>query len=171
MFYYDSEGGYELRGLQQAVQTPITAPVDLPVAGTFYPVISLRLKAPINGYPNRLDAIAILTAISILGTANNANYNWQVRASATTTGGTWVDAGTDSALEYKIDGGTVTGGRVLASGFFNSSQQSSVPVDILKEALFSFQLERDGLTGTPFETTLVCASNSAGADVYAGTLS
>lgn len=31
-----SEGGYELRGLQQAVQTPITAPVDLPSpAGTF----------------------------------------------------------------------------------------------------------------------------------------
>ena len=164
-----SEGGYELRGLQQAVQTPITSPVDLPTpAGTFYPVISIRLKSPINGYPNRLDAIVILTAVSILGATNNANYNWQVRASATTEGGTWVDAGIDSALEYKIDGGSVTGGRVLASGFFNSSQQSAVPVDILKEALFKFQLERDGLTQIPYELTLVCASNSVGADVYAG---
>lgn len=158
-----SEGGYELRGLQQAVGTAITSPVNLPIpAGTYYPVISLRLKAS----PNRLDAIVILTAISLLGVTNNANYNWQVRASATTSGGTWVSAGTDSAVEYKIDGGTVTGGRVLASGFFNSSQQSSVPVDILKEALFKFQLERDGLTGTPYELTLVCSA-SMGADVLA----
>jgi hypothetical protein len=159
-----SEGGYELRGLQQAVQTPITAPVDLPTpAGTFYPVLSIRLKSS----PNRLDAIVILTALSIMGIGNGPEYNWQVRASATTTGGTWTSAGVDSAVEYKIDGGTVSGGRILASGFFSSSQQSSASIDILKEALFKFQLERNGLTGTPYELTLVCATNSAGADVFA----
>ncbi len=159
-----SEGGYELRGLQQGVQTPVDSPVDLPTpAGTYYPVISIRLKSS----PNRLDAIVILTAISLLGVTNNANYNWQVRASATTTGGTWVSAGVDSAVEYKIDGGAVSGGRTLASGFLNSTQQSSVPVDILKEALFKFQLERDGLTGTPYELTLVCSTSIAGADILA----
>jgi len=159
-----SEGGYELRGLQQAVNTPITAPVDLPSpAGTYYPVISIRLKSS----PNRLDAIVIMTALSIMGIGNGPEYNWQVRASATTSGGTWVDAGVDSAVEYKIDGGTVSGGRILASGFFSSSTQSSVSVDILKEALFKFQLERNTFTGTPYELTLVCATNSAGADVFA----
>ena len=159
-----SEGGYELSGLQQSVQTPITAPVDLPTpAGTFYPVISIRLKSS----PNRLDAIAILTALSIMGTGNGPQYNWQVRASATTTGGTWTSAGADSAVEYKIDGGTVSGGRILASGFFSSNNQSAASVDILKEALFKFQLERNGLTGTPYELTLVVASDTAGADVFA----
>ena len=158
-----SEGGYELRGLQQAVQTPIQTPVDLPVAGTYYPVISLRLKTS----PNRLDAIAILTALSIMGSGNGPKYNWQLRASATTSGGTWVDAGTDSAVEYKIDGGTVTGGRILASGFLTSANQTTPTVDILKEALFKFQLERNSFTGTPYELTLVCASDTAGADVFA----
>lgn len=159
-----SEGGYELRGLQQAVNTPITAPVDLPTpAGTYYPVISIRLKSS----PNRLDAIVILTALSLMGTGNGPQYNWQMRAAATTSGGTWVDAGSDSAVEYKIDGGTVSGGRILASGFFASTNQSGATVDILKEALFKFQLERNGLTGTPYELTLVCASDTAGADVYA----
>jgi hypothetical protein len=159
-----SEGGYELRGLQQAVGTPITAPVDLPSpAGTYYPVISIRLKSS----PNRLDAIVILTALSLMGTGNGPQYSWQMRASATTTGGTWVSAGADSAVEYKIDGGTVSGGRILASGFFTSSNQSSASVDILKEALFKFQLERNGLTGTPYELTLVVASDTAGADVFA----
>jgi hypothetical protein len=159
-----SEGGYELRGLQQAVQTPITAPVDLPTpAGTYYPVISIRLKSS----PNRLDAIVILTALSIMGKGNGPQYNWQVRASATTSGGTWVDAGSDSSVEYKIDGGTVSGGRVLASGFLSSANQSVGVTDILKEALFKFQLERNGLTGTPYELTLVVASDTAGADVFA----
>lgn len=158
-----SEGGYELRGLQQAVGTAVTSPVNLPLpAGTYYPVISIRLKSS----PNRLDAIAILTAISLLGATNNANYNWQIRASGTTSGGTWVSAGNDSAVEYKIGGGTINGGRVLASGFLNASQQGSVPVDILKEALFKFQLERDGLTGTPYELTLVCSA-SISADIFA----
>ena len=158
-----SEGGYELSGLQQAVQTPITAPVDLPTpAGTHYPVLSIRLKSS----PDRLDAIVIMTALSIMGIGNGPEYNWQVRASATTTGGTWTSAGVDSAVEYKIGGTSVTGGRILASGFFSATKQSSTSIDILKEALFKFQLERNGLTGTPYELTLVCATNSAGADVF-----
>jgi hypothetical protein len=158
-----SEGGYELYGTQQSVETPITSPVDLPTAGTYYPVISLRLKTS----PNRLDAVVILTALSILGVTNNAFYNWQVRANATTSGGTWVGSGSNSAVEYKIDGGAVTDGRVLASGFTGATNQSLSPIDILKEALFKFQLERNGLTGTPYELTLCAAASSNGADIYA----
>jgi len=157
-----SEGGYELRGLQQAAGTPVQTPVDLTTAGTYYTVLSIRLKAT----PNRLDAIVIMTALSILGITNNAVYNWQVRATGTSVGGTWVDAGIDSSVEYKIDGGTYTGGRILASGYLYGSNQGSTPVDILKEALFKFQLERDALTGTPYELSLVASSNSNGADIH-----
>ena len=159
-----SEGGYELYGAQQAVQTPIGVPVDLPSpTGTYYPVISLRLKAS----PDRLDAVVILTALSILGITNNAYYNWQVRTNATTSGGTWVSAGSNSAVEYKIDGGSITEGRVLASGFTAATNQSSAPIDILKQALFKFQLERNGLTSTPYELTLCASTQTAGADIYA----
>jgi len=158
-----SEGGYELRGLQQAIGTPVQTPVDLTTAGTYYTVASIRLKAT----PNRLDAIVIMTALSILGITNNATYNWQVRASGTSNGGTWTDAGLDSAVEYKIGGGTYTGGRILASGYTYGSNQGSTSVDILKEALFKFQLERDALTGTPYELSIVCASDSNGADIHA----
>jgi hypothetical protein len=158
-----SEGGYELRGLQQAIGTPVQTPVDLTTAGTYYTVASIRLKTT----PNRLDAIVILTALSILGITNNATYNWQVRASGTSNDGTWNDAGGDSAVEYKIGGGTYTGGRILASGYTYGSNQGSTSVDILKEALFKFQLERDALTGTPYELSIVCASGANGADIHA----
>jgi hypothetical protein len=151
-----SEGGYELRGLEQAVSIPITAPRTFAVAGTFYPIISIRLKTT----PDRLDAIIILTALSILGGGNGIDYNWQVRASGTTTGGSWVDAGVDSAVQYNITGTSYAGGRILASGFLNASNQASPNLDILKEALFKFQLERNNLTKTPFELTLVAASGT-----------
>jgi hypothetical protein len=90
-----------------------------------------------------------------------------VVASGTTTGGSWVSAGVDSAVEYNITGTSFTGGRILASGWFQGSNQGSSTIDILKEALFKFQLERDTFTSTPFELTLVVATDNAGSDVYA----
>ena len=158
-----SEGGYELRGLQQAIGTPIATPYDLTLADTYYPIISIRLKTS----PDRLDAIVIQTALSVMGLTNNANYNWRVVASGTTTGGTWVSAGANSSVNYNITGTSFTGGRILASGWFQGSNQGSSTIDILKEALFKFQLERDTFTSTPFELTLIIAGDSAGSDVYA----
>ena len=157
-----SEGGYNLNGIQQAVGIPITTPRTLTTAGTFYPIISLRLKTS----PNNLDAIVILTALSVMPIATGA-YNWQIRASGTTTGGTWVSAGDDSAVNYNITGTSHTGGRILGSGFFSASNQGTTQIDILKEALFKFQLERNGLTSTPFEISLVVASNGNGDTVVA----
>jgi hypothetical protein len=158
-----SEGGYQLAGAQQSVGTPITTPKTLTTAGTFYPVVSLRLKTA------RLDAIAILTAVSILGVTNNATYKWEVVSQGTTTGGTWVSAGTNSAVEYNITGTAFTlgTGRVLATGFFQGSNQGSSPVDILKEALFASQLERNPFTPTAYEITLACTASANGAQVLA----
>ena len=153
-----SEGGYQLNGLQQAVSTPITAPRTTSVAGTYYPIVSIRLKSS----PNFLDAVIILTALYMLGTGNGTNYNWKVIASGTTTGGTWVSAGANSAVEYDITGTSFSGGRTLASGYLNSSNQGSQSVDILKEALFKFQLERNTFTSTAFELTLAVTSDGGG---------
>jgi len=159
-----SEGGYELRGLQQAIGIPLSAATAFAVQGTFYPVISIRLKTS----PNRLDAIVILTALSIIGKGSGRFYNWQVVASGTTSGGTWSSAGVDSAVEYNITGTSFTGGRVLASGYLSSSNQASPNLDILKEALFKFQLERNIFTSTPYELTLVAAADdTAQAGMYA----
>jgi len=157
-----SEGGYQLNGLQQAVGIPVTTPRNLAVAGTFYPMVSIRLKTS----PNRLDAIVICTAISVVATSSG-HYNWQVIASGTTTGGSWVGAPGGSSVDYNITGTSFTGGRILASGFFTSTNQGSTQVDILKEALFKTQLERNGLTSTPFELTIVVATDNAGGDILA----
>jgi hypothetical protein len=149
-----SEGGYELRGLQQAVGNDILVPRSMATKGVYYPLVSIRLKQ------TRLDAIVILTAISFLATGNGVNYNWKIIAGGTITTGGWTDAGVDSAVEYTLSGTDLTGGRVLASGFINSSNQGSPSLDLLKEALFKFQLERNGLTNTPEHLTLVAAAST-----------
>jgi len=158
-----SEGGYELRGAQNAVGIPVNTPYTLTTAPTVYPLISLRLKS------TRLDAIIILTALSLMGITNNASYNWKVVLGGTTTGGTWSNLGDDSSVEYKIDGSSFTQGtgRILAGGFADGSRQGSTVVDILKEALFKFQLERNSFTSTAYELTLVCSSEDNGAQMLA----
>jgi len=154
-----SEGGYELRGKQQAVGTPIATPKTLTTADTYYPVISLRLKS------DRLDAIAIITAASFLG-VDSGNYNWRIVAGNTITAGTWVSAGNNSSIEYNLTGTATSGGRVLASGWLSSTNQSAGNIDLLKEALFKFQLERNTFTSTPEVISLVVACDTASADTY-----
>lgn len=154
-----SEGGYEMHGVQQAVITPITAPRTLATAGTYYPIISLRLKT------TALDAIAIISALSIMGVSTGI-YNWKILESCTTTAGAWVSAGTDSAVEYNTTGTDVSGGRTLATGYFTSSTQSSVNTDVLKEALFRFQLERDYFTSDPHEICLAVTASTDTELVY-----
>lgn len=149
-----SEGGYELRGRQNAIGTLITAPKTLATAGTFYPVVSIRLKS------TRLDSIVIPTAVSFLGQGNGINYNWRIITDATVTTGSWTTAGTDSSVEYTISGTAISGGRILAAGYINSSNQGSPSLDILKQALFQFQLERNSLTSTPSTFTLAVAADT-----------
>ena len=159
-----SEGGYQLKGEQRSIGTPITSPRTFAVAGTYYPVVGIRLKS------TRLDAITIISAISLLGIGNGKNYAWRVaNGGATITGGSWVDASADSSVQYNITGTSVSGGRVLATGYLNSSNQASPALNILKEALFANQLERNGLTGVPYEFVLEVAvsTTSGGEGVYA----
>jgi len=135
----------------------------LTATGVQYPIVSIRLKSS----PNRLDAIVIPTAASILGDGNNAVFAWELKNATTTSGGTWTSAGATSSVEYNLSGVSSSGGRSLARGYVSSTTQSNNSLDILKAALFQFQLQRDGLAGTPEEFSLLVETKTAGDDVYA----
>jgi len=159
-----SEGGYELRGSQLSAGTSILSPRTFAVAGTYYPIATIRLKS------TRSDAVVIPTAVSLLGLGNGKNYQWRVlNGGVTTTGGSWLTAAADSSVEYNITATSASGGRVLASGFVNSSNQGSPYLSILKEALFANQLERNSLTGTPYEfvVEMAVSTTSGGEGAYA----
>jgi hypothetical protein len=150
-----SEGGYQLYGLQKAVGTVVTAPYNMTVAGTYYPVVSIRLKS------TKLDSISILSALSVLP-VSTGNYNWKLVASGTTTGGTWSDPGSDASVEYNITGTGFSGGRTLASGFISQTNQSHPSLNLDKSSLFRFQLERNSFTSTPYEMTITVSAQTVG---------
>ena len=158
-----SEGGYEMNGLQGVAGTPINSAYTLTTAGVFYPLVSIRLKSA------RLDAVALMSAMSTIGTGNNIYFNWKITRGGSITGGTWVSGGTDSAVEYNITGTafTSTGSVDLASGYNVSSNQGGGSTDLLKEALFRFQLRRDSFTSTPEILTVLLATDTGGNDGYA----
>jgi hypothetical protein len=158
-----SEGGYEMNGLQGVAGTPINSAYTLTTAGVFYPLVSIRLKSA------RLDAVAIMSAMSTIGTGNNIYYNWKITRGGSITGGTWVSGGTDSAVEYNITGTafTSTGSVDLTSGYNVSSNQGGGSTDLLKEALFRFQLRRDSFTSTPEILTVLLATDTGANDGYA----
>ena len=57
--------------------------------------------------------------------------------------------------------------RGAASPQPRATRQGQSVINITKPNLFRFQLERNSLTNTPFEATLVIATDNAGSDVYA----
>ena len=91
-----SEGGYELRGRPRSIAN--TELANLATAGTFYNLMSIRLKS------DRLDAIVVPKNISVFGKGNNTRIHWRIIQGGTITGGTWTSAGSDSAVEYNNTG-------------------------------------------------------------------
>jgi hypothetical protein len=149
-----SEGGYELRGDQWSIGTPVQTPKNLTTAGTYYPIVSLRLKSA------NLDAIAILTALSILGiNSNPCSVGWRVIRGATLTSPSWTPASGGSSVEYDTSATGITGGQVLGQGYIGITNQASQTIDVLKEALFKFQLQRNGLTNTPEPITIAMSAS------------
>jgi hypothetical protein len=149
-----SEGGYDLLGRPRAIGTPITSPYTLTTAGTYYPVVAIRLKS------TRLDGIVLPKNIHLLGTSNTGSYQYKIITGASITGGTWNPM-TDSSVEYNITGTSLSGGVELTSGYTTVSNQSS-PVVQLDTGIFKYQLERNSFTNTAFTFVLAISPKQNG---------
>ena len=133
-----SEGGYTLEGKARSVSIPITSPKDLPTAGTFTPIMSIRLKDSFK------DALAVLKDIEFFGVTNNTSYRYKIIIGGTLTGASWVSAATDSPIEYDITASAVSGGRDATVGYVNvSAGAGGAAVNLSRTDLFAYQLERD----------------------------
>ena len=151
-----SEGGYELAGKSKTHGQEPTAEsqIQLSSAGTYYPLVSFRLKS------TNLDSIVIPKNISV-NPINSAHYRWKVIAGATINGAVWTSYGSDSSVEYNSNtSATVTGGTDLNSGYVSITAQTDSTVS-LGDGLFKYQLERNSFTSTPTTFTLALTSGTA----------
>ena len=143
-----SEGGYEIRGkARTAGQLPNTS-YTLTTAGQFYPVCAIRLKS------ERADAIVIPTDFSVLGLTGNGTRVAYRLMKGDVTNGTWVDAGSDSSVQYNITGTTIANTTSLLNGYAYVAQQGGTAAS-LGVNQFQYQLERNSFTGS--NTALILA--------------
>jgi hypothetical protein len=157
-----SEGGYTLSGKQLSAGVPITTPKDLPTAGTFVPIVSIRLKS------DRLDAIVVPKAFSVLGLGNNTRLRYKVvnGTDVALTGASWVNAASDSSVEYDITATAYTGGTDLFQGYISVTNQATQPVTLVDDVL-KYQLSRNSFTSNGHIFTIVAAGAANGDDCLA----
>lgn len=153
-----SEGGYALAGKQRAASGQISTPKDIPTAGTFVPIISIRLKS------DRLDAIVIPNSTEIVGITNNTQYRYKIVIGGTLTGAVWNSAATSSSVEWDTAATGISGGDDVKIGFLNVGAGSGATVASFTDGLFKFQLERNSFTGNTTVFSLVATGVTNGND-------
>lgn len=154
-----SEGGYEIRGKTRTYGIEPAPGFAMATAGTYYPVISIRIN------PNKPDSIVIPKEIDLLP-ISAANYRWKIISGATFTGDTWANVATDSSVQYQSNNAaTFTGGTELISGYATSTVQGGGSINITDNNIFQYQLERNSFANTFYTFTLAVTSGTASSNV------
>ena len=149
-----SEGGYSISGKQVSVGGVVASPKNIPTAGTFVPIISIRLKS------DRLDAIVIPDAVNIFGLTNNATYTYKIVLGGTLTGASWSTATTGSSVEYDTTATSISGGTDIKIGYFQVAAGAGAQNVSFQDGLFRFQLERNSFTSTPTIFSIVATGDT-----------
>jgi hypothetical protein len=150
-----SEGGYELYGRPRTVGLQPTPGVSLATAGTYYPLLSIRLN------PDYPDSIVVPKHLDILP-ISASNYRYKIIQNATLTGATWANVSSDSTVQYDSNTLTIISGGVdLHSAYITSTNQAKGTVSFA-DSIFRFQLERNRLanTTTPLTIAITSSTNS-----------
>ena len=148
-----SEGGYNAFTYSETAGRG-TSVLRLTTAGTYYPVVSIRLAS------TRLDAIVLPRQVDVLSPTVNY-YRWKLVLNPTLTNADWAGISTSGTVEYDIAATAMTGGTELQSGYVSSRELS-----VLGGDEFAFQLGRT-LAGVSDIVTLAMAATSNNADVLA----
>lgn len=161
-----SEGGYQLSGSPHAIGTGITTAElrDIPTAGTYIPVLAIRLKTGREG------TIVLPKDISLIGIGNNTRIAYRIYngndIALTGANTTFVSVDADSAVEYCKTATGFTGGHLIHEGYTSITNQSVGTVS-LADGDFTYQLTRNTFTNTNNIFLLAATGAANGDDVAA----
>lgn len=142
-----SDGTTERLGTFGNITNSITG-TTLPLANTFYPVLSIRLKS------TALQGVVLPRRFQV-ATVDNTSVFYKVLVNATLTGVSWQNlSDTNSFVEYDTSSTAVTGGTQINSGFVIVGG-SPVEFDLRGY----YQLGRSSL-GTVSDVLTICAATS-----------
>jgi hypothetical protein len=154
-----SEGGYQARATNNHAATTIVAndAKSLSTPGTFYPMISMKLKS------TRLDAVVLPDQVDLIALSND-NLQWRLVLNPTFIGTTsFTNYSTDSSVQIDTAGTSYTGGTTIAGGVVY--QKSEASLGGIEN--FNFQLGRT-IQGTSDILTLAVTGSANTAKCTAG---
>ena len=148
-----SEGGYNMPAATYSAGTG-TNVKRLTTAGTYYPIVSIRMNS------SYLNSIVKVGQIDVLSPTVNY-YRWVLLRNATLTSATWTGPGSTTRVDVDTGATAVSGGIEMQSGFASSRELAQ-----LAGATIYAQLGRT-LAGVSDTFTLALAATSNNADVLA----
>jgi hypothetical protein len=158
-----SEGGYALTGRPRTFGQEPSPGVRLTTAGTYYPIVSIRLN------PDNPGALVVPSSAALLP-INTGNYRYKMNVGGTIAGAVWANAASNSYVQYNSNtSATISGGIDLFSGFMTATVQAGGSLLVLGENLFKYQLERNTFANTTIPLTLMLTCDTATVNV-AGSL-
>ena len=110
-----TEGTTTLLGKQLSISSPTTG-YNLATAGTFYPVLAIRLKS------TALNSVVIPDEFAAGLLDKTDMFVRVIERPTTVTGGTWISAGAESPLEYNLTATSFTGGTISSTKFISEKQ-------------------------------------------------
>jgi len=116
-----TEGTTTLLGKQLSISSP-TAGYNLATAGTFYPVVAIRLKS------TALNSVVLPDEYAAGLLDKTDMFVRVIERPTTVTGGTWISAGAESPLEYNLTATSYTGGTIASTKFISEKQMGAALV-------------------------------------------
>ena len=145
-----SEGGYEQ---PYRLFSNVAAVTRVMTAGTWYPVMSLRLA------PDRLEAIVQVKQVDIVMTTTDTLY-WALWSNVVTlTGASWTSHAfsTSVQIDQSATAMSTTGAIQVAAGFVSGTNQAAAPIALQLSRYYS-QIGRDSFAQTSRVFTLATYS-------------
>lgn len=152
-----SEGGYEGRSVKHSAGVGLTSSaemVNLSVAGTYYPIMSIRLN------PTRTDAIVVPTQLDIISNDKSV-YHYRLLLNATLTGASWVTH-PNGIVQFDKSATAFSGGDEIGGGVFTELDTFTLE----GPSNFNYQLGKS-IGGTADTVTLVISAHGANKNITA----
>lgn len=154
-----SNGGYERR-TETWSATRTSGIASTSVATGFAPVVAIRMAN------TRLDSVILPSDINITGDGQGAVYEYALIKNANISGGSWVvHTPSTGNTEYNTTATTMTGGTIIQTGIFASSNQAVGVIASLGDFRFDLQLGRDQV-GNSDTITLAVRHLAVGGTIY-----
>ena len=153
-----SEGGFTPYSTKYYINLGLTTPT---VSTTLIPLISIRMQS------SQLGKIVIPAQTDLIP-LGNATLQYQLIYGGTLTGGSWVDVGRNSVVQYNTGASAISGGRVIDFGYVSSSSQSKSVLSNNGPDNFNIQLGRT-ITGDS-EILSLCAVTFSGSSTVSAAI-